>query len=216
MSPIERLAYGISGRNRARKYRQFLALIAPQEKESILDAGINVSEYSETDNYLERHYPHPENITALGIGDVSPVKRRYPNITAVSGNGETLPFDDDAFDIAYSNAVIEHVGSHEDQKRFVSELVRVAKRGYLTTPNRAFPVEVHTRVPLLHLILPKQAFDAFLRLIGKSWATGRYMNPLSERDLRTLFIEAGIPDITIFRNRFLGFTMTLTATWKKS
>lgn len=215
MSLIEKTAYSISAKSRGRKYRQFLDLVAPQTDETILDVGANVTEYSETDNFLERHYEHPEKITVLGVGDISPIKERYPSVAVVSGDGRTLPFPDQSFDIAYSNAVIEHVGSREDQLRFLRELSRVGKRGFLTTPNRHFPIEVHTRIPLLHLLLPKPLFDRFLRFIGKGWAADGYMNLLSEHDLRTLLHDAGIPDATIIRNRFLGFTMTFTVMWKK-
>lgn len=216
MSLIEKTAYSISARSRERKYGQFLDLVAPQADETILDVGANVTEYSGTDNFLERHYEHPERITVLGVGDITPIKERYPSVTVVSGDGRILPFPDHSFDIAYSNAVIEHVGSRDDQLRFLRELFRVGKRGYLTTPNRHFPIEVHTRIPLLHLLLPKPLFDRFLRLIGKEWAAGDYMNLLSEDDLRALLHDAGIPDATVIRNRFLGFTMTFTVMWKKS
>lgn len=216
MSLIEKTAYSISARSRERKYGQFLDLVAPQADETILDVGANVTEYSGTDNFLERHYEHPERITVLGVGDITPIKERYPSVTVVSGDGRILPFPDHSFDIAYSNAVIEHVGSRDDQLRLLRELFRVGKRGYLTTPNRHFPIEVHTRIPLLHLLLPKPLFDRFLRLIGKEWAAGDYMNLLSEDDLRALLHDAGIPDATVIRNRFLGFTMTFTVMWKKS
>lgn len=216
MSLPERIAYAISGRSRRRKYRQFLDLVAPRADETILDVGANVTEYSETDNFLEHHYGYPEKITVLCVGDTSPIKERYPSVAVVSGDGRTLPFPDDSFDIVYSNAVIEHVGSREDQLRFLRELSRVGKRGYLTTPNRHFPIEVHTRIPLLHLLLPKALFDRFLRFIGKGWAADDYMNLLSGTGLRALLRDAGIPDATIIRNRFLGFTMTFTVVWKKS
>lgn len=46
--------------------------------------------------------------------------------------------------------MIEHVGSREAQKAFVAELARVAKVVFLTAPNRWFPVEHHTGLPLAH------------------------------------------------------------------
>ena len=61
-----------------------------------------------------------------------------------------MPFADGEFDIVFSNAVIEHVGGREQQRRFVEESLRVARRAFVTTPNRWFPVEVHTRLPLVH------------------------------------------------------------------
>lgn len=209
----DRIAFSISTRNRAKKFEQFLSLVSPKPDETILDVGVNIEEYSEGDNYLERHYTHPENITAIGFGDVAPFRRRYPTVKTVSADGRSLPFADQSFDIAYSNAVIEHVGSRDDQLRFLRELVRIGTRGYLTTPNRFFPVEIHTRIPLLHLLLPKHVFDAVLRLIGKEWATGGYMNILSHSDIRKLFAKTDAKDVHIMRNRFCGFTITYTVTW---
>ncbi len=212
---IEKIAYGISARSRAQKFDQFLTLVAPKEKEALIDVGVNTTEYSNTDNYLEKFYAFPEKITALGQEDMSEFQKRYPKVTVVQGDGRTLPFPDNAFAIGYSNAVIEHVGNFEDQDRFLKELVRVSTRGYLTTPNRHFPIELHTRVPLLHLLLSKKYFDRFVTLIGKEWATGSYMSLLSEKDLRTLFAQAGITDYTLIKNRFLGLPMTFTVIWHK-
>lgn len=217
-SVIEKIAYTISANSRKKKYAQFLSLIVPQPGESIVDVGVNTKEYSATDNYLEKFYSHPEKITAVGLGntsDCTTFRERYPQVTFLEGDGRALTFPDNVFPIAYSNAVIEHVGSHDDQRRFLSELYRVAERGYLTTPNRLFPIELHTRIPLLHLLLSKKSFDAFVTKIGKSWAAGDYMSLLSERDLRQLFSEVGIHDYTLIKNRFCGLPMTFTVIWNK-
>jgi SAM-dependent methyltransferase len=209
------LADRVSAHSRRRKYDQFLRLMAPLPHERIIDVGVNVREYSDADNYLERHYSFPENITAVGLQDMAPFEARYPKVRAIQGDGLHLPFGDDEFGIVYSNAVIEHVGGREKQERFLRELFRVGRRGYLTTPNRMFPIEVHTRLPLLHLLLPKPRFDVLIRWMGKGWATGEYMHLLSERDLRQLLSSAGVKDFQILHNRLLGLPMTLTAIWAK-
>ena len=215
MSVIESIAYAISARSRQRKFSQFLTLIDPQPNDTIIDVGVNTIEYSDTDNYLEKFYTNPSRITALGQGDFTDFRKRYPAVTAVPGDGRTLPFADSAFDIAYSNAVIEHVGTRDDQRRFLAELFRVSHRGYLTTPNKYFPIELHTRLPLLHLLLSKTNFDRFVTLVGKSWAAGDYMSLLGENDLRALLAEVGISDYSLIKNRFCGLPMTFTVIWHK-
>lgn len=215
MSWVDTLAYRISGRQRARKFQQFLDLVGPKPDETILDVGVNDEEYSANDNYLEKYYAHPENITAVSRESLDHFSVRYPQVRAVIADGTRLPFADDEFDIAYSNAVIEHVGGYDAQVSFLRELMRVSRRGYLTTPNRYFPVEVHTRVPLLHLLLSKHQFDALLRRIGKGWATGDYMHLLSRKDLAEVFRAAGITEYRVIPNRFLGLTMTFTVMWEK-
>lgn len=59
--------YKISGYNRRRKWKIFLEIIKPSSKTTILDVGFSENEYSETDNFLEKNYHYPQNITALGI-----------------------------------------------------------------------------------------------------------------------------------------------------
>ncbi|MBP7811677.1 MAG: class I SAM-dependent methyltransferase [Candidatus Moranbacteria bacterium] len=215
MSLIEKIATIFSSRSRKNKYSQFITECRPTPEDSILDIGVNTREYSPFDNYLEKQYPHKKNITAIGLEEGSSFKSLYPEITYLQADGRELPFKNNQFDLVYSNAVLEHVGTREQQCDFLRELLRVGKRGYITTPNRFFPVEVHTRVPLLHILLPKSLFDAFLSLIGKDWATGNYMNLLSEKELRLLLDAAGISDYSLLRNRFLGLTMTFTVIWKK-
>ena len=211
---MDAIAFKISAWSRERKHSLFLNEITPLPTETIVDIGSNSTEYSEADNYLEKHYSYPENITTLTLDDPTPLMIRYPKVRVVRGDGRKLPFADSEFDIAFSNAVIEHVGSTSDQRLFLSELVRVSKRGFITTPNKSFPIEVHTRVPILHF-LPKRHFDRFLTWIGKSWATGDYMNLLTKRELEKLAMDAGIRKYKLFRRRCLGFTMTYVLTWVK-
>lgn len=200
------LAYEISALNRRRKWRLFLKVIAPTSSMRVLDVGFSEEEFSATDNFLEKHYPHPEKVTALGIDAASRFRERYPEVTVVRYAGGAFPFADQSFDVAWSNAVIEHVGDRSRQLLFLREVRRVARRAFLTTPNRLFPVEVHTRIPLLHY-LPKRLFDRCLRLLGKEWATGDYMNLLSHSSLRELLADAGIDEFQIVRNRLGGFTL---------
>lgn len=93
--------------------------------------------------------------------------------------GTLLPFHDGAFDVVISNHVIEHL---PDPVRHLAEMARVLSPdgvGYLATPNRLWPQEVHHRVWLLHW-LPRPAFEAALRFIG------RYREPLWLLGWRTL------------------------------
>jgi len=77
---------------------------------------------------------------------------------------------------------------------------------YFTTPNRHFPIEVHTRLPLFHW-LPKKYFENIARLVGKGWATGDYMFLLSRKRLNEIITTAGANDYRIIRNRKFLFTM---------
>lgn len=190
----------------------FSDLIKPNQQTTILDVGFSEREYSETDNFLEKNYAHQKNITALGIDQPTEFSKRYPKVKAIQYDGRKFPFSDQAFDLCWSNAVLEHVGSRERQRLFLAEIKRAAKRAFITTPNKLFPIEVHTRTPLLHW-LPKKWFDKYLRLVRKDWATGDYMNLLTLNDLKTLLRDAGINDYKIIKNKFLFFTLDFVVMW---
>ena len=200
------IAYKISSYNRRRKWKMFLDIFRPTSKTTVLDVGVSDSESNDLENYFEKNYPYLDNVTALSIETPLKFSERYPRIKAVKYDGEKFPFKDGTFDICWSNAVIEHVGTRARQEMFLKEIKRVSNTAFITTPNRCFPIEVHTRTPLLHF-LPKNIFDRYLCAIGKNWATGSYMNLLSIRDLRELLESAGISNYRIIKNKLLLFTL---------
>ena len=137
-----------------------------------------------THNFFEELYPWPERITALGLHDGAGFGAAYPHVAYVQGDACALPFDDDAFDIVFSNAVVEHVGDNERQRAMISEALRVGHRVFITTPNRWFPVEVHTRLPFVHW-LPERAAHRAYDLTRRPWAKENHL--LGARELRALF-----------------------------
>src|SRR5512139_1077631 len=78
-----------------------------------------------------------------------------PGFICVAGDGCNLPFADRAFDVVFSNSVIEHLGSPAAQGRFAAEAERAGKGYWIQTPNRYFPIETHLLTPLVHF-LPKR------------------------------------------------------------
>jgi SAM-dependent methyltransferase len=189
-----RLLDAVSTRSRRRKLDLFLETMLPTRETTVLDVGVDDLGFGEigapehggcgTLNYFEQHYPWPERITAVGEHEGERFRARYPSSTYVQGSALALPFEDGAFDVVFSNAVIEHVGTRDAQRRFVDEALRVAPRAFVTTPNRLFPVEVHTRLPLVHW-LPEPASHRVYDLLGKSWAKENHL--LGPGELARLF-----------------------------
>jgi hypothetical protein len=173
-------------------YDAFLGL-RPQAHDTILDIGVTSDRTYDHSNYLEAWYPEKAAITAAGLDDGAAfLEDIYPGISFVHADGRDLPFADGAFDYVHSSAVLEHVGTAAQQAQFVAEAVRVARKAvFLTTPNRWFPVEFHTVLPLLHW-LPRRQFRRLLRAMGRDFfADEQNLNLLSAGELRALCRQLG-------------------------
>jgi SAM-dependent methyltransferase len=187
-----RFVDAVSLRSRRRKLRLFMDELHPTSETTVLDVGVDEVGFGAaggqsgcgTHNFFEELYPWPERVTALGLHEGAGFRASYPTIAYVQGDACALPFADASFDIVFSNAVIEHVGDIERQRRLVGEALRVGRRVFLTTPNRWFPLDVHTRLPLVHW-LPKSGSDRAYVLTGKDWAKENHL--LGSGDFRRLF-----------------------------
>jgi ubiquinone/menaquinone biosynthesis C-methylase UbiE len=197
-------------------YDRFLLSVQPLPQDKILDVGATSDQVYDFSNYLEAWYPHKSNITAVGIDDAQFLEELYPGITFRKADGRDLPFADGAFDVVHSSAVLEHVGSHDNQLQFIRELHRVARRAvFITTPNRWFPIEVHTVLPFVHW-LPAPWFRATLRRLGHDMLSREEnLNLVGASDLRRMCRDLAITHAEIDKVRFWGVPSNLLLTIRK-
>jgi hypothetical protein len=194
---LRRVASRVSMRSRERKLQLFLDLLQPGPETTVVDVGVTDAPFGagSTDNFFEALYPWPERITGVGRTELDRFSAAFPKVRAVRADGRDLPFGNAEFDIGFSNAVVEHVaGGRDGQRQFVHELCRVARRVFVTTPNRRFPIEVHTLLPFVHW-LPKGPRERLLPFDD-------VLDPLSAKDLAALFP---------YRVRVINTGMTLIA-----
>jgi hypothetical protein len=120
------------------------------------------------------------------------------------------------FDVVFSNSVIEHVGSLEQQRRMAEEVQRVGKRYFVQTPHRYFPLEPHFLLPYFQFwplavrVFLVRHFNVgwYKKIPDKHLATKEVasIRLLTEREIMQLF-----PGSTIYKEKFLGLTKSLIA-----
>ncbi len=159
-------------------------------------------------------YFHPQ--PRVTIVNLEPPAQPEPGVDWVIADGCKLPFRDGAFDIAFSNSVVEHIPSDADRRAYAAETMRVGRVFYVQTPYRWFPVEPHLMTPLIHF-LPKSwqrpllPYCTVWGLLHKPTPQGcddflRDIRLLTTAELRALF-----PGAAIWRERALGFLKSITA-----
>lgn len=143
-------------------------------------------------------------------------KTSHPAIQAVQGDATNLKgFAEASFDLVFSNSVIEHLYTLENQQKMASEIRRVGKRHFIQTPNAYFPIEAHYALPFaqyypkafLQFILTKTKLSRL-----KRWSptdASQYqaeIRLLKESEMKVLF-----PGSSLLKEKVLGLTKSFTA-----
>jgi hypothetical protein len=202
----------ISHRLRERRFRLFEQFVEPMPRPlRIVDVG-GTNEFWEHRGWAGR------DDVEITLVNLEAAEERHPNITPTKGDATDMSeHADRSFDIAFSNSVIEHLFTFENQARMAAEVRRVADRAYwVQTPNFWFPMEPHFLVPGWQW-LPESTRVAILRRRGVGWA-GRCPDPeharaiveehrlMRRKELARLF-----PEARIVGERFGGLVKSWTA-----
>jgi hypothetical protein len=139
-----------------------------------------------------------------------------PMFEAVQGDATALAYADNAFDLAHSNSVVEHVGDWPRMEAFAHETRRLAPSYYVQTPNFGFPVEPHFSSLFFHWTSEQARAKALMRRrhgfcgpaadMGEAMRLVQHARLLNREQFRFLFPDARYPD-----ERFLGMTKSLVA-----
>jgi hypothetical protein len=206
----ETLPIRIAGYQRRKMFKCFVNSLRIGTCDTILDVGATRDRDYDHSNYLELWYPDKSRITAVSVDDAKHLEMVYPGLRFIQADGRDLPFGSGAFDFVHSSAVLEHVGSRQQQTRFLREAWRVARKGvFLTTPNRRFPVEFHTLLPLAHW-LPVSLYRKLLMALGlEFFADENNLNLMSKRSLTRIAKAAGVERFDIQSVSLLGLPTNL-------
>ena len=162
--------------------------------------------------------PHV-TIVNLNYSDDGTKKVVKRNLDFQIGDGTNLSYADKTFDITYSNSVIEHLYTHENQVKFANEVMRTGRNVYVQTPAYEFFMEPHLITPFIHWL--PASWES--KLIRNFSVWGLLTRPTREecdtflkerRLLNYKEFKSLFKDCEIRKERFLGFTKSYIAVKK--
>ncbi len=187
LGPLERLKNDLALAVRRRVFELFMRECQPPQYARVADFGVSGHRSHPAHYFFEALYPHPDRITAIGREGAHWLSEAFPGLRYLEADLRAIPLADGYFDYGICNAVVEHAGDRERQLALVREVCRVCRCVMFTTPNKRFPLELHTFLPFLHW-LPDPTYRAALRAIGHpSFADVENLNLLDRRAFHALF-----------------------------
>jgi hypothetical protein len=200
-----------SNRLRARRFQQFEKLTASLPRPlRVLDVG------GTNDYWQQRGWAGRSDVQIFSLNLIAE-EQLHANIKPIAGSAINLSqFEDRSFDVVFSNSVIEHLFTFENQRCMALEIQRVGKAFWVQTPNFWFPVEPHFQVP------GWQWWPVDLRtFVIRRWRCGwrgpcpdaqrakqlvEEVRLLTKRELQTIF-----PGATLLAESFCGLIKSWTA-----
>ncbi|MDN3203831.1 class I SAM-dependent methyltransferase [Algoriphagus sediminis] len=140
----------------------------------------------------------------------------HPSVKAITGDATDMSnFENEQFDLVFSNSVIEHLYSFDSQKKMADEVMRVGKRYFIQSPNRSFPIEAHYALPFaqkmpkswVYFLLTKTRFSRLQRWEEKD--ARQYLDEirlLSQDEMKTLF-----PGSELYFEKVFGLVKSFAA-----
>ena len=128
----------------------------------LLDIGTTNDSKLSSSNFFCRMFDKISNHKSISNQKINNSRFKRCLRKSITSNFSKKEINNLKSDLVISSAVIEHVGNFNNQTNKVRNMIKLSKKYIIiTTPNRFFPVEVHTKLPLIHW-LPKKIFRKIL------------------------------------------------------
>ena len=207
-------AYGnsINQKFREKRFNFFTTLLEGIKS----DEPIQILDIGGTEIYWERMKFTANNNVIITLLNLETVPTKNNNFISIKGDACDLSsFKDKQFDIVFSNSVIEHLFSIDNQKKMANEAMRVGKFYFVQTPNYFFPIEPHWLFPFFQFLPFKtrvfltKNFDLghYKKSVNKEDAIKRVneVKLLTEKQMKKLF-----PRGKVYRETFLSLVKSIT------
>lgn len=186
---MDRLKNDLAFQVRRRIFDRFMRECAPTPDSRVADFGVSGNRDHPAHYFFESLYPYRNRLTAIGRAaeEAGWFAKAFPGVRFLETDLRAIPLPTGYFDYGICNAVVEHAGPARQQAALVAEVCRVCRCVLFTTPNKWFPMELHTWVPMLHW-LPERQYRAVLRRLGLDYfAEVENLNLLDAASFLALF-----------------------------
>jgi ubiquinone/menaquinone biosynthesis C-methylase UbiE len=196
----------IGSKFRSRRFKffeeRFIRTFHDYHEIKILDVGGTV-------NFWKNNSLGSKKNVSITLLNLEKEKSTAGNITSLSGDATDLScFQNKTFDLVFSNSVIEHLYTFENQTKMAAEVQRVGKHYFVQTPNKYFFLEPHYVFPFFQFIPKKLAYFILTKTKlsrMQKWEPGFASAYLEEIRLLSLGeMKKLFPDADIYMEKFMG------------
>lgn len=205
-------------KKRNEMYRLLQKNIYKSKIKSILDIGTTEEDSLESSNFFIKKFKNikiKKTISNQLIKNKFFKKKINKSITSYFSKNMIKNYKSD---LVISSATIEHVGNYKKQIKMIKNVILLTNKFFfITTPNRFFPIDFHTKIPLLHLF-PKKIHRFFLNILSlKEYAKEENLNLISKYEIVDFLkkIKTKEFSIKILNIKLFGLTSNLIIFGKK-
>ena len=136
------------------------------KRTKILDFGVSNSANFDSNPFVKYFLKNRyKQIYGCGLDNELEIKKKYKGLRYKKiKTNQKLPYKNNFFSYSTSHAVFEHLGNFNKKKFYLSELLRVSKKVFISIPNRYFPIEHHSNIPFLGYLPPKLIYRILIYL----------------------------------------------------
>jgi hypothetical protein len=198
-----------SNSRRSRRFESFARLVERLPKRDV--GPVRILDIGGTNSFWEQRGWAGRDDIRIVLVNVDAEPPTHENIEPRGGDATNLSeFPDSAFDVVFSNSVIEHLGTIDRQAAMATEVRRLAPLYWVQTPNFWFPIEPHFLTPAWHW-LPATLRVALLRRRRWGWR-GPCPDPVEAKALvnevrlmRCAELTRLFPEATLMKERIGPF-----------